>query len=108
MPKPKVHFLVCSNQRPQGHPRGCCAEKGSMDVLTALSGRLQETEKFDVAMLSMVQSCLGPCSLGPIVIVYPDNVWYGQMDAEKAKQVFDSHVNDGKPVESLVLQDGAF
>ncbi len=108
MPNPKVHFLTCANQRPQGHPRGCCADKGAMGVMTAFGQRMQETQKFSTVMVSAVRSCLGPCASGPVVVVYPDNVWYGNVTAENALQIFDSHVNEGKPVEALMLPEGTF
>jgi len=108
MPKPKVHFLICANQRPAGHPRGSCADKGAMDTLTAFGQRLQATQKFDTVMVSAVRSCLGPCGQGPVVVVYPDNVWYGKVDAKAAAKIFDSHVNEGKPVPEYQLAEGTF
>lgn len=108
MPKPKTHFFVCINQRPQGHPRGCCADKGAMGVLTALGQRLQASQKFDTVMVSAVRSCLGPCGAGPIVVVYPDNVWYGQVTPLAAEKIFDSHVNEGKPFPDCMLKEGTY
>ena len=108
MPKPKVHFLICANQRPQGHPKGCCAEKGAMNVLSAFGQKLQASQKFDTVMVSVVRSCLGPCQSGPSVVVYPDNAWYGDVTPQVAEQIFDSHVNEEKPVQSLMLKEGTF
>lgn len=108
MPKPKTHFFVCINQRPQGHPRGCCADMGAMDALTALGQKLQASQKFDSVMVSAVRSCLGPCAQGPIVVVYPDNVWYGRVNREAAERIFDSHVNEGKPYPENMLKEGTF
>jgi len=107
MPKPKVHFMVCGNRRPPGHPRGCCADNGAGDVLNTIGQLLMDTQSFDKVKVNMT-SCLGPCSMGTIVVVYPDNVWYGQMDGEKAKRIWDSHVNEGKPVPEFELPEGSF
>jgi len=107
MPKAKIHFLVCANQRPEGHPRGSCGSAGAGDVMNTLGQSLQESEKFDTVKVSMT-SCLGPCSMGPIVIVYPDNVWYGQVDPDKAKTIWNSHVNEGKPCKELEMPEGSF
>lgn len=108
MPKPKIHFLICINQRPQGHPRGCYVDKGANHVYNALGLKLQTSQKFDTVMVSAVRSCLGPCGSGPLVVVYPDNIWYGNVTPEGAQQIFDSHVNEGKPVQSFVLKEGTF
>ncbi len=108
MPKPKVHFLICANQRPPGHPKGCCVDKGANNVLIALGQKLQASQKFDTVMLSVVRSCLGPCQFGPVVVVYPDNAWYGNVTPEGAQKIFDSHVNGGEPAESFMLKEGTF
>ncbi|GMT43162.1 MAG: hypothetical protein IEMM0002_1573 [bacterium] len=108
MPKPKTHFFVCRNQRTPGHPKGCCHDRMAADVYSALGKRLQETEAYGTVMLSAVGNCLGPCELGPIMVVYPDNVWYGRLNADKAVDIFNSHVNEGKPVKELLLPEGAY
>ena len=107
MPKPKIHFLVCGNKRPAGHPKGSCAEKGAMEALNTFSQKLQETQKYNTVKVSM-SSCLGPCGMGPVVVVYPDDHWYGMVDAEKAKAIWDSHVNEGKPVTEYLIPEEAF
>jgi (2Fe-2S) ferredoxin len=108
MPKPKVHFLVCTNQRQEGHPRGCCSTKGSLNTLNIFQQKLMASQKFDTVKVSAVRSCLGPCEKGPIVVVYPDDVWYGSVTAEAAEKIWDSHVNEGKPAQSFVMQAGTF
>ena len=35
MAKPEKHVFVCSQNRPAGHPRGCCAQKGGNDLIQA-------------------------------------------------------------------------
>ena len=108
MPKPKVHFFICGNQRPNGHPRGSCADRNCMDVVQAISMRWQEAQMFDTVMVSVVQSCLGPCEMGPTMVVYPDNAWYLGLDPEKAARIFDSHAKEGKPVAELMAPEGTF
>jgi len=102
MPKPKVHFFVCGNQRPAGHPRGSCMDRNCVDVIQAISQRWQKTQMFDSVMVSVVQSCLGPCEMGPTMVVYPANAWYLGL------RIFDSHAKEGKPVEELMAQEGTF
>ena len=77
-------------------------------MLASFGQKLQASQKFDAVMVSVVRSCLGPCGSGPIVVVYPDDVWYGNVTPQRAEQIFDSHVNDGKPVESFILKEGTF
>ncbi len=41
MPKPEKHVFVCTNQRPPGHPKGSCTDRGCPDLLAEF-GRLME------------------------------------------------------------------
>ncbi len=46
MPRPQMHIFVCSQTRPAGHPRGCCAQAGSNEVLQAFWQELQKRSLF--------------------------------------------------------------
>ncbi len=47
--------------------------------------------------------CLGVCAGGPIVVVYPDGVWYGDVDEEAAREIAREHGGRGRVVERKVL-----
>ena len=104
MPKPAYHILVCANQRPPGHPRGSCGENGATDVLNALQMGIESKDLFSKAILS-TSSCLGPCSVGPIIIIYPDGVWYNKVKPEDVNEILDSHIGNGKKVERLEMDE---
>jgi len=47
--------------------------------------------------------CFALCEKGPIVVVYPDNIWYGGVTLDDVEKIMDEHIEGGKPVESLAL-----
>ncbi|MFQ5671777.1 MAG: ferredoxin [Nitrospinales bacterium] len=100
MPKPSYHILVCVNQRPPGHPRGSCGESGAQALLEKFSMGIESKMLFEKAILSST-SCLGPCSMGPVVIVYPDGVWYNKVKPEDVEEILEQHIVQGKKVERL-------
>ena len=104
MPKPAYHILVCANQRPPGHPRGSCGENGAMGVLEAVQSGIESKGLFGKAILS-TSSCIGPCSMGPVVIVYPDGVWYNKVKPEDVGEILDSHIGAGKKVDRLEMDE---
>ena len=50
-------------------------------------------------------TCLGPCSFGASVVVYPEGVWYGRVTAKHVEEIVDRHIAGGKPVDRLLLSN---
>jgi len=47
--------------------------------------------------------CLDRCELGPVLVVYPEAVWYTFVDQEDIDEIIQSHLIEGKPVERLMV-----
>jgi len=47
--------------------------------------------------------CLGVCAGGPILVVYPDGVWYHHVDAAALERIFHDHLLEGRPVDELIF-----
>ncbi|MCC6549609.1 MAG: (2Fe-2S) ferredoxin domain-containing protein [Ignavibacteriaceae bacterium] len=103
----KKHIFICENKRPDGHPRGCCATKGSAEIKEYLKSRLKEE-----GMLSEYRAntagCLDACEFGPSIVVYPEQVWYGAVSKSDVDEIIESHLKKGKPVERLMIRDQRF
>src|SRR5512141_357320 len=78
MPKPARHVFVCSQSRPAGHPRGSCGQKGCAEVVNEFMQQWQLRECFAEVMVTP-SACIGPCSKGPNVLVYPEGVMYNNV-----------------------------
>jgi (2Fe-2S) ferredoxin len=48
---------------------------------------------------------VGFCSIGVAVLVYPEGIWYGQVQAEDVPEIIEEHLEKGKVVERLALND---
>lgn len=104
MGKFRVHLFVCENERPAGHPRGCCASKGAEAVRLAMKEEISRRGlKGEVRANSA--GCLNQCALGVTVVVYPEQVWYGHVKVEDVPEIFDRHVMKGEVVERLRIPD---
>jgi Ferredoxin len=82
MEKPGKHIFVCASFRASGEPQGVCNKKGSLGLLQYLEEGLSDRDLTDV-QISMT-GCLKVCDRGPAFVVYPDNVWYGNVTGEEA------------------------
>jgi (2Fe-2S) ferredoxin len=47
--------------------------------------------------------CLGVCTSGPIVVVYPDGVWYADVTPELLARIVAEHLKEGRVVEEAVF-----
>jgi Ferredoxin len=50
--------------------------------------------------------CFSQCGHGPMMVTYPDNVWYHGVQESDLAEIFQSHILDGKPVARLVYDPG--
>ena len=101
MPKPKYHIVVCTNPRPPGHPKPSGGGAGSQNILMALNMGLMERGFQPGDVLITGSTCLGPCELGPTMVVYPDGTWYSQVKESDVPLILDEHVKKGTPVEQM-------
>jgi (2Fe-2S) ferredoxin len=61
---------------------------------------LQERQLFDQVQVTTT-SCLGPCSEGPSVLVYPEGVMYGGVSKNDVADIYEEHLQNDQPVERL-------
>jgi (2Fe-2S) ferredoxin len=47
--------------------------------------------------------CLGVCSNGPIVVVYPDGIWYSSVTPELLERIVVEHLKGGRPVTEAIF-----
>jgi (2Fe-2S) ferredoxin len=101
MPRPLKHVLICTQNRPHGHPRGSCGSNNSAEVMGEFMNEIQRRNLFDKILLTNT-GCIGPCMMGPNVLVYPDGVLYGKVQKADVKTIIDQHLLGGEPVAELI------
>lgn len=102
MNKPEKHIFVCTSSRPTGQQKGMCHTKEGVNIMMKF---LEEIEDRDLGGAVFVSNtgCLGICEKGPIVVVYPENIWYGQVTADDVEEIMESHIEGGSPVTRLEI-----
>lgn len=99
------HIFVCQNVRPAGAPRPSCTADGTSELVPQLK-KFAKAAGLDGAIRVNKAGCLDQCEHGPVVVVYPEAVWYGQVQPEDAEEIVGEHLVGGRPVERLRLADG--
>jgi (2Fe-2S) ferredoxin len=104
MPPPfERHIFVCTNRRPDGNPKGCCASKGSEEVRARFKSELDK-RGLKGAFRANAAGCLDACERGISVVVYPEGVWYGGVKQEDVAEIIDEHIVGGRPVQRLLME----
>lgn len=97
MNKPQYHFLICNSFRANGEPQGVCNKKGAIQLLQHLQCEVADR---GIDAIISTTSCLNACEKGPILIVYPNALWYYELTEQKIDEILDA-IEEGNPVESL-------
>jgi (2Fe-2S) ferredoxin len=98
------HVFLCTNVRPDGHPRGCCKVKGSERLRDYMKARAKELGLKGVRINTA--GCLDRCELGPTLVIYPEGVWYAPRTAADIDEILEHHVRGGGRVARLMLKPG--
>ena len=113
MSKPTHHIFVCVNRRIKDHPRSSCAEKDAEEVLKkfmeVVGERGLHRRVFVSASDCMAPHCtFDPCPLGPVVIVYPEGVWYKGVNMGDVDRILRQHIVGGRKIEELEIDPKDF
>jgi len=95
------HVFVCTNRRPDGHKSGCCASKGSEELRNYMKKRAKELGIRETRINGA--GCLDRCDLGPVIVIYPEGVWYSPKNEADIDEILSVHLQQGKRVERLLL-----
>jgi len=105
MAKFEKHIFICTNQRPNGNPRGCCDPTGGSELQGAFKEKLKQRGIPNSKVRANKAGCLDQCEVGPTVVVYPEAVWYGGVTLADVDEIIDSHIVGGRSVERLIVPD---
>ena len=97
----RSHIFCCTNERPDGHPRGSCSAKDGLRLRNYMKVRAKEMGLDKVRVNAA--GCLDRCEEGPVLVVYPDETWYTYIDESDVDEIIERHLLNGEKVERLML-----
>jgi (2Fe-2S) ferredoxin len=98
----QLHLYVCTQTKPEGNVS--CPSNGSAGILQVLERELL-TQGLDDQVQVTTCGCLGLCDDGPILVVYPEGIWYRKVTESGIAQIVASHLKGGKVVSRLEWRD---
>lgn len=102
MNKPKKHIFVCTSSRITGQQKGFCHTKDGVEIVSAFMEEIEDRDLGGEVFVSNT-GCFGLCEKGPIVVVYPDNVWYGSVTPDDVEEIMEEHIEGGNVVKRLEI-----
>lgn len=78
----KKHVFVCVNERNERNPKGCCASKDSLEIMTQIKRTMKDKGIKDIRVNK--SGCLGCCENGISCVIYPEGTWYTIPNKEKS------------------------
>ena len=94
------HIFICTNERPPGAPRRSCGEAHGMEIVEEFRRQLKE-RKLPMLLRAQKSGCLDICEFGQTVAVYPDGVFYVNVQVEDVSEIINEHILHNRPVERL-------
>jgi (2Fe-2S) ferredoxin len=102
MPFRQRYLFVCTNRRPDGHPKGSCAEKGAEAVVAALKDALARRGVAKDVVRACASGCIDLCESGMSIVQEPEHVAYGRVTLADVDAIADA-ASRGYVVERLVV-----
>lgn len=97
------HVFFCTNQRDDGED--CCANHGAQKARDYVKSRVKELGISGRQNNIRINTagCLDRCDEGPVVVVYPEGVWYTFVDEGDLDEIIEEHLKSGRVVERLKI-----
>ena len=98
----KHHVFFCLNQRPNGET--CCQDKGAEAAFDHMKARVKKLGLSGKGKVRINRSgCLDRCDKGPIMVIYPQAVWYTFVDNDDIDEIVERHLVNNQVVKRLLV-----
>lgn len=97
--KYEKHLFVCTNQRTEG-TRPSCGEQNGLALVAAFKKAIKD-KNIDYPIRAQRAGCFDFCEHGPMVVVYPEGVFYKGVQLDDVNEIVESHLINRQVVERL-------
>ncbi len=104
MPAFTHHLFVCSHIRAPGDRRGCCDPTGRQDLRTAFQRALLSAGAGPLVRVNQA-GCLDQCEHGPVVVIYPQGIWYGRVTPGDVPRIVAKTLLGGEILADLLIAE---
>jgi (2Fe-2S) ferredoxin len=95
----RCHVFVCTAGE-------TCPQQGDVEKYVKVLRTAAATAGKHAEVRINKAGCFSQCGHGPMIVVYPDNVWYAGVRESDLQEILDSHILGGRPVARLIYDPG--
>jgi (2Fe-2S) ferredoxin len=99
------HVFFCTNQRADGE--ACCNNFNAQNMRDYVKSKVKKLGISSAENRIRINSagCMDRCDAGPVLVVYPEAVWYTYVDEQDLDEIIEEHLKNGRIVERLRIAD---
>ena len=98
----QYHVFFCLNQREGG--ADSCMIKGAEPAFEHMKSRVKKLNLNGKGKVRINRAgCFDRCGEGPLLVIYPQAVWYTFVDNSDIDEIIESHLQNGKLVQRLLV-----
>ena len=94
------HVFVCTNEKDA--PKKCCGSEHGTQLVDAFKAALTE-KGLHQEIRAQKSGCLDCCGKGPSIVVYPEGVFYGNVQLADVQEIVDNHLVNNEVVDRLQI-----
>jgi len=99
----KYHVFFCTNQRASGEQY--CEQAGATRLRAYAKQKIKQLGLSGEGRVRInTAGCLNRCGEGPVMVIYPEEVWYTYVDQQDVDEIIEQHLQQGQVVERLRLK----
>lgn len=96
------HIFFCCNQR--ADDKKCCGQAHAQDFSDYAKKQLKRLDLYGPGKIRISKSgCLGRCALGPVLVIYPEGIWYTYSTKADIDEIIHTQLQQGQRVKRLLL-----
>ena len=102
MSRYKKHIFICINKRESSLNKKSCSDEG----FKIRAKFVEELRKNNLTheVRANKSGCLGGCSFGPIIVIYPDQIWYKNVKLEDVSEIVNKTIINNKILDRLLFK----
>tara|TARA_B100000029_G_C17115614_1_gene793124 strand:+ start:360 stop:662 length:303 start_codon:yes stop_codon:yes gene_type:complete len=97
----KKHIFICINQR-KSNLKESCGLLG-LKIRNKFVEELKN-KNLNIQVRANKSGCLGACSSGPVIVIYPQGIWYKNVKLDDVLEIINKSIINNKVIERLLLK----